>query len=41
MGSLINTLGAAALGVAIVLAFWLLVGFVEDMRDVARRTHGR
>jgi hypothetical protein len=36
MGSFTNLLLGLLLGVAIVAAFWLLAGFIDDLRD---RTH--
>jgi len=32
MSSLVNMLLGGAIAVAIVLAFWLLVGFIDDMQ---------
>jgi hypothetical protein len=37
MGSLLNLLAGAGLAAAIVLAFWLLVAFIDDVQRAARR----
>jgi hypothetical protein len=36
MGSITNLLFGAMLGVAIVTAFWLLAGLIEDLRQQTR-----
>lgn len=38
MGSLLSIVFGGIVAVAIVLAFWLLVSFIDDMQQRARRT---
>jgi hypothetical protein len=33
MSSLVNMLIGGAIAVAVVLAFWLLIGFIDDMQQ--------